>query len=142
MTTTRSSAGAPAGWSPRYAAARSPIDPAAAVRRARRAEAERCVTLRPAPDTMTYLTALLPVAQGVAVHAALRRTADRVRADGDERGRGQVMADTLVELTTGQTSAEAVGVQVGLVMSDATLLGAGHEPALLDGNAGAGPGGA
>ena len=110
------------------------IDPAAAVRRARRAESERCVSLRPAPDTMTYLTALLPVAQGVAVLAALRRTAERARADGDERGRGQVMADTLVELTTGQASADAVGVQVGLVMSDATLLGAGHEPALLDGH--------
>ena len=42
------------------------LDPEAAVARARRAESERCVTLRPAPDTMTYLTALLPVAQGVA----------------------------------------------------------------------------
>ncbi|MBN7552480.1 HNH endonuclease, partial [Mycobacteroides abscessus subsp. abscessus] len=37
------------------------LDAQAVVRRARRAESERRVSLRPAPDTMTYLTALLPV---------------------------------------------------------------------------------
>jgi hypothetical protein len=47
------------------------LDPAAAVRRARRAAEDRRVTLRLAPDTMKHLTALLPVAQGVAVLAAL-----------------------------------------------------------------------
>ncbi|EFD74774.1 conserved hypothetical protein [Mycobacterium tuberculosis GM 1503] len=47
---------------------------------------------------MTYLTALLPVAQGVSVYAALTRAAD-TRCDG--RSRGQVMADTLVERVTG-----------------------------------------
>ena len=40
----------------------------------RRAEADRMVSIRPAPDTMTYVTALLPVAQGVGVYAALNRT--------------------------------------------------------------------
>lgn len=109
------------------------LDPAAAVRRARKAESERCVTLRPAPDTMTYLTALVPVAQGVAAYAALKRSADQARATGDPRGRGQLMADSLVELVTGRSTADRVGVEVELVVSDATLLGAGHEPALLDG---------
>ena len=117
------------------------LDPAAVMRRARRAESERCVTLRPAPDTMTYLTALLPVAQGVAVYAALCKAADAAvvapdasRADGGaahvraaRRGRGQIMADTLVELITGQSSASAVPITVNLVLSDAVLLGAGHE---------------
>src|SRR5690606_39170541 len=36
------------------------LAPHSVVERARRAEGERCVTLRPAPDTMAYLTALLP----------------------------------------------------------------------------------
>jgi hypothetical protein len=40
------------------------LDPHAVVARSARAEADRCVTIRPAPDTMTYLTGLLPVAQG------------------------------------------------------------------------------
>lgn len=37
------------------------LDPQSVARRASRATAERCVSLRPAPDTMTYLTGLLPV---------------------------------------------------------------------------------
>ena len=41
------------------------LDPQAVVDRASHAETERTVTIRPAPDTMTWLTALLPVAQGV-----------------------------------------------------------------------------
>ena len=32
------------------------------------------MTIRPAPDTMTYVTALLPVAKGVGVYAALNKT--------------------------------------------------------------------
>ena len=66
------------------------LDPHAVVDRAAKAETERTVTIRPAPDTMTYLTALLPVAQGVSVYAALRREADTTF---DGRSRGQVMAD-------------------------------------------------
>ena len=76
------------------------LDPHAVVDRAAKAEHERTVTIRPAPDTMTYLTALLPVAQGVSVYAALRREAD---TRGDGRSRGQVMADTLVARVTGGT---------------------------------------
>lgn len=77
------------------------IDPAAVTRRARNAESDRNVTVRPAPDTMSYLTGLLPVAQGVAVHAALGRDADTLRAQGDLRSRGQLMADLLVARVTG-----------------------------------------
>ena len=38
------------------------LDVQAVVDRAAKAEADRTVTIRPAPDTMTYVTALLPVA--------------------------------------------------------------------------------
>ena len=102
------------------------LDPHAVVDRAAKAETERTVTIRPAPDTMTYLTALLPVAQGVSVYAALRREAD-VCADG--RSRGQVMADTLVERVTGRTAATATPIAVNLVLSDETLLGGSSAPA-------------
>lgn len=40
------------------------LDAQAVVERAARAETERTVTIRPAPDTMTWVTALLPVARG------------------------------------------------------------------------------
>ncbi len=109
------------------------LDPAAAVRRAAKAESERFVSCRPAPDTMTYLTGLLPVAQGVGVYAALSREADRLRASGDSRGRGQIMADTLVERITGQAGARLMDVEVQLVMSDRTLLAGESEPALVPG---------
>jgi hypothetical protein len=48
-------------------------DPRSVAQRASHAASERTVSLRPAPDCMAYLTALLPVQQGVAVYAALTR---------------------------------------------------------------------
>ncbi|MFZ1283350.1 MAG: DUF222 domain-containing protein [Propionicimonas sp.] len=109
------------------------LDPHSVVRRSAQAVSDRYVSLRPAPDTMTWLTALLPVAQGVAAYAALRVAADSARSAGDGRGGGQLMADTLVERLTGQATAEAVGVGVHLVMSDLTLLAADSAPAHLAG---------
>jgi hypothetical protein len=106
------------------------LDPHAVVERAAKAENERTVTIRPAPDTMTYVTALLPVTQGVSVYAALRRQADTC-CDG--RSRGQVMADTLVERVTGRDAAVPAPIAVNLVLSDDTLLGGATAPADLCG---------
>ena len=110
------------------------LDPDGYVQRQRAAEQDRRVTLRPAPDTMTKLTALLPVAQGVAVYAALRRAADSCIATGDGRTQSQLMADTLIERTTGQTIADDIPVEITLVMDPATLLDPDNtEPAVLPG---------
>ncbi len=110
------------------------LDPGSVVRRARRAQSDRRVSIRPAPDTMSYVTGLLPVAQGVAVHATLSKHADSLRAAGDPRSRGQIMADTFVERLTGQAQASAVPVEVQLVMTDRTLLGDDDTPARLVGH--------
>ncbi|WP_284755506.1 HNH endonuclease signature motif containing protein, partial [Arthrobacter sp. efr-133-R2A-120] len=107
-------------------------DPRSVTQRASHAATERHVSLRPAPDTMTYLTALVPVAQGVAVHAALSRHADTLRNTGDTRTRGQIMADALVERTTG-TPGGISGVDIQLVMTDRTLFQGDSEPARLTG---------
>ncbi len=109
------------------------LDPEAAVRRNRKAHSERRVTCRPAPDTMAYLTALLPVADAVAVYAALGREADGRRADGEDRTRDQIMADALVERVTGHAAGKPASVEVQLVMTDRSLLGRHHEPAVLAG---------
>lgn len=100
-------------------------DPDEAVRHLRRAQEERRVSLRPAPDTMVYLTALLPMVQGVAAFAALNQAAASAVSSGEagSRGRGQVMADLLVERLTGQETAEAVPVEIHLVMTDTALFG-------------------
>ncbi|WP_434994667.1 DUF222 domain-containing protein [Arthrobacter sp. Ld5] len=107
-------------------------DPRSVTERAAHAARDRHVSLRPAPDTMTYLTALLPVAQGVAVHAELTRHADTQRAAGDPRSRGQLMADALVERTTG-TPGGFSRVEVQLIMTDRALFQGDSEPARLPG---------
>ncbi|GAA2113976.1 DUF222 domain-containing protein [Nocardioides bigeumensis] len=124
------------------------VDAEAFVARRRRAESERFVSLRPAPDAMTWLTALLPVKDGVAAYAALQRRAESARAEGDPRGRGQVMADELVAAVTSVTSVTSVSsgldparppdvasrpVRLNLVMTDTALLGDDDQPARLDG---------
>jgi len=109
------------------------LDPYAATDRAARAAQDRRVTLRPAPDTMGLVTGLLPVQQAVAAYAALSQFADSRRAQGDQRSRGQLMADAFVERLTGQAVAAGVPVEVNLVMSDRSLLGDGTEPAELEG---------
>jgi len=103
--------------------------------RGRTARKDRRVTLRPAPDTMAVLSGLLPVEQGVACLAALRKAADTATATGDDRSRDQVMADTLVERLTGQSRASDVNVEVGIVipldaLTDPDLPGelVGHGP--------------
>ncbi|WP_082929300.1 DUF222 domain-containing protein [Mycobacterium sp. 852013-51886_SCH5428379] len=106
------------------------LDAQAVVERAAKAAADRCVTVRPAPDCMSYVTVLLPVAQGVGVYAALKRAADTTF---DERTRGQIMADTLYERVAGRPAEAPVPVAANLVLSDATLLGADEQPAHLHG---------
>jgi hypothetical protein len=105
------------------------LDAAGAVARARRVAADRNVTIRPAPDTMTYVSAHLPVVDGVALYAALDAEAKRLTAGGDGRGRGQLMADTLVERVTGRALAQGHPVEIGLVMSDRALLTDADDPA-------------
>ncbi|MDZ7885912.1 MAG: HNH endonuclease [Mycobacterium sp.] len=96
------------------------LDPHAIVDRAAKAPEERTVTTRPAPDNMLYLTALLPMAQGVSCYASLKRAAD---TNPDGRSRGQTMADTLVERVTGRPAAVPVPMTVNMVLSDEVLLG-------------------
>src|SRR3954447_23374134 len=107
------------------------LDPASALRRVRGAESDRYVSLRPAPDTMTYLTGFLPVSHGVACRVALMKHADSLRAQGDQRSRSQIMADTLVQRVTGQAVATGTPVEVNLVMTDKALFTGSQEPAHL-----------
>ena len=109
-------------------------DPQSAVKRARNARTDRRVTLRPAPDTMCWLTALLPVEDGVRAYTALTRHTDTAKAAGDQRGRGQIMADTLTERLTGQAPADGRPVELNLTMPLENLLDPdSHTPADLPG---------
>lgn len=107
-------------------------DPRSVTQRSAHAADERHVSLRPAPDTMTYLTALLPVAQGVAAYAAPTQAAGTASSQGDTRTKGQIMADTLIERLTG-TRHGYTGIDLQLIMTDRTLLQGDSEPARLAG---------
>ena len=109
------------------------LDPAGAVERAARAQSERRVSIRPAPESMTYVTALLPMRDGVAVYAALTKIAQDALGSGDDRGKGQIMADALVERVTGR-AVGAVPFTVNLVMTDTALLGGDCTPGSVPGH--------
>ena len=106
------------------------------VHRSDKAEGDRRVTCRPTAEGMVYLTALLPLRAGVGVYAALLRAADAARATGDRRGRGQLMADLLVERSTGRPAEDPADVHLDIVMSDRALLAEDDDPAHV---MGAGP---
>ncbi|WP_347351332.1 DUF222 domain-containing protein, partial [Intrasporangium sp.] len=129
---------AAAGWGDselqrRVRACADRLDPAGATARARTAESERRVTLRPVPDTMALLSAILPVAQAVAVHAALTRAAATAKAAGDPRSKDQIMADTLVALVTGQQAATDIPIEIQLIITDRALFDGDDTPAHIPG---------
>ncbi|MEU0265450.1 DUF222 domain-containing protein [Nocardioides sp. NPDC006303] len=110
------------------------LDQASVVARAANAVKDRRVSLRPAPDTMTWLGALLPVKDGVAVFAALDQAAKAAHAAGDERSRGQVMADTLVDRITGRSTTGAKPrIEVKIVMTADSLTSDADQPAMVEG---------
>ena len=119
-------------------AAADRIDAEGAVARARTAESERRVTIRPIPDTMALVTAVLPVKQAVALYAALTAAASTAHATGDLRSKGQVMADTLVDRVLSGVAGESgapgeVPVEVQVVITDRALFNGDDTPAQIPG---------
>lgn len=109
------------------------LDQEAAIKRLERSEAQRHVSLRPVADGMVRLSALLPTRAGVSVLAALTKAAKAAHASGDPRGKGQVLADELVERVTGLADPADSPVELQLLTTDRTLLAGGNDGALLEG---------
>ncbi|WP_285108094.1 HNH endonuclease [Promicromonospora sp. MEB111] len=109
------------------------LDVHACVKRNAKAVSERQVSVRPAPDLMVYLTALVPMAEGVQAYAQLKAHAETTKTAGDVRGVGQIMADTLIERVTARQPGHAgdVPVTINLLVSDQTLLAGGNEPGVV-----------
>ena len=101
------------------------------MQRSRTERKHRRVGIRPAPDTMAVLTGYLPVEQGIACYAALRQHADTAVATGDSRTRDQIMADTVVERITGQTTAADVNIELHLMMPLDSLINPDHPKAAM-----------
>jgi hypothetical protein len=84
-------------------------------------------------DGSAQVTAVVSDVHYAAIVASLTEAAARARAAGDDRTRGQVMADLFVSRLTGQVTAQATPVAVKLVVSAETLLGDSSEPAQVSG---------
>ncbi len=104
------------------------LDPEGLVRRRSKAVMDRRVWIRPAPDTMAQVSALLDVKDGVRAYATPRRDAQSRKAAGDARSVDQLMADLLVARLTGDDDGATGSVAVHLVMTDQALLGAEGTP--------------
>jgi hypothetical protein len=107
-------------------------DPQAVVDRTANAPKDRRVSMRPKPDAMVQLSALLPMKAGIAAYAALKQHADGLVGDGD-RTHAQIMADTLLERLTGKAAAEDVAVAVDVVVSAEVLTGGANGAADVPG---------
>jgi hypothetical protein len=103
------------------------VDPATAVERRVRAEADRCVRVTPGADGMAELWALLPAVAATSLARALDDRARAAKAAGDARTVDQLRADALTEGVTGT-------VEVQVVVPASVLLGVGDDPAELVGH--------
>ncbi|GAA1667132.1 hypothetical protein GCM10010977_14460 [Citricoccus zhacaiensis] len=115
-------------------------DPAAALQRQEQACRDRHLSLKPAQTNpgMAYLTALLPMAQAAACYQNLTTAAASTIAEGDaaERTPQQVLTDLFVQRLTGQTTADAVPVEIQLIMTDTALLDTANDSSSPVGPAG------
>lgn len=111
------------------------LDPAGRRGRAVRAARERTVTVTRAPHGMAHLHAHLPAIEGMAIRKALSLHAERLRADGDRRGNGPIMADRLADLLLGRDEAwDPISLDLGVVITERSLIEPEHgEPAILEG---------
>ncbi len=109
------------------------IDVEAARERAERNRADQRVSMFPDTDGIAILQVRGPAEQILATYNSLDSWARGLRSAGDERTVGQIMAQTLVERVTGLAHADAIDVEIQLVMDAPTMLGQDGEPVDLVG---------
>lgn len=114
-------------------------DAEAAEARAAADRADQHVTYHPEPDGVGTLIVRGPAEQLLATHDTLEAWARGLRASGDPRTIGQIMTSTLVERATGLTHADAIDVELTIVMPLDALTGA-QQPADLVGHGPLSPG--
>ena len=128
------------GVSPRRAAdlARTAVvehDVEAAAKREKVARAQQYVSYWDEPDGVGTLIVHGPAEQLVGIRQSLQAHADRLRARGDDRDRGQIMVNTLFERATGIETVAGPEIELSVLMPIEALQGqpvaaelAGHGP--------------
>ncbi|WP_229053373.1 HNH endonuclease [Aeromicrobium sp. Leaf350] len=98
-------------------------DVEAAAERERRARAEQFVSYWPSPDGVGTLIVHGPAEQLVGIRQSLQAHADRLRARGDDRDRGQIMVNTLFERVTGVETVAGPDIDLSIVLPIEALTG-------------------
>ncbi|WP_229051660.1 HNH endonuclease signature motif containing protein [Aeromicrobium sp. Leaf350] len=99
-------------------------DVEAAAQREQAARADQFVSYWPSPDGVGTLIVRGPAEQLVGIKQALQAHADRLRARGDDRRRGQIMVNTLFERVTGVETVAGPDVDLSIVLPVEALAGA------------------
>lgn len=94
---------------------------------------QRRVVVTPGAHGMAELYAYLPADGAQAVWDRIQADADHLKTCGDPHSADKRRADALVALAASAVGGTPIGVRVELAMSEATLRGAGDEPAELTG---------
>lgn len=125
----------PGEWAREAGRVAHQLDPAGHAGRAVRAGRERSVSVRPAPHGMADLHAHLPALEATAIRKRLSLEAERLRARGDRRGHGAIMADLLCDHLLGRADGtSSVRIDLGVVITERSLMEPSHgEPAMLEG---------
>lgn len=104
------------------------LDEGGYLARHRRAHSQRRVTSRHLGDGMARLSAVVSARDATAIVLSLDEGAELARHDGDERTRGQLVADLLVDRLAGLAVGKGSPVALKLLVSAETLLGDASEP--------------
>ncbi|WP_246956767.1 HNH endonuclease signature motif containing protein [Brachybacterium sp. Marseille-Q7125] len=107
------------------------MDPAGAGRRHRRARQERSITVRRSEHGMCVLSARLPALDGARIRKGLSVAAESARSHGDRRGHAQIMADLFTQALLGGEALDPSTVDLGVVITDRSLLAPAHADAAL-----------
>lgn len=110
------------------------IDKRGFLERAQKSTEDRYVSIRPAPDGMVRVSALIPLAEGVAAWASLDKAASAQKASGATFTKTQLRADEFTRrLTAIDPTTCGVPVEIGLVMTDRSLFDDGDQSARVPG---------
>jgi hypothetical protein len=114
------------------------VDPDGFDRRHQALRRSADVTLDPTPDAMAYLTAYLPLVDGVAIQTAIENHARAAKAAGDQRTLGELRVAALVGYASGSngpstSTSHGRAVEIHVTATPETLLGLADTPGEIPG---------
>ncbi|WP_193636245.1 HNH endonuclease [Brachybacterium subflavum] len=125
----------PTQWSREVSALAQQLDPRGEDGRHVRARMQRGVTVTPGPHGMGHVHAHLPALDCAAIQRKLTIEAQSLKAQGDTRAHGQIMADLFSDTLLGRDEhMDPVHLEVGVVITERTLIAPDHgDPAMIEG---------